>query len=372
MKKFNILLLGLLTVMGSLLMTSPVKAADPVVDQEFVPNFNNYGRYNSVFQTACTRFKPTKTTYATYFDLAVKSDRGADYPIRASFRSAVSDTIPGESILKYYNQTTFKNYAMSEGFSRFTAEDGKTITMNTSSNYFICIEQLWNDNATGWFYTNPASGKYSILGFPTDVPTYLDNVSFGFRTYGYNAETQSTPTTTVNGSNGSAPSTSTSSSISAPTGIGALYSATSKGISVTWSASKTIDITGYNVYRTTTTGKNYAKVGTAAKGVLQFVDGTVERNATYYYMIRAYKTTTESANSSEGSVTVPADAVIVPAVTSTPSGTVASTSDGSSGAILVMTPLTWSLLGLAVLLLGLLVYLICKRHKDSKKQAKKV
>lgn len=373
MKKIFTCMLGFVVIVGSFLFVTPVKASDPVVDQEFTPNFNYYGRDNSVFLRACSRFKPTKSTYATYFDLAVKNDRAGDYPIRASFRTAVSDTIPSETIYKYFIQTTFKNYAMSEGFSRFTAEDGKTSTMDTGKNYFICIEELWNDNATGWFYTNPASGKYSILGFTTDVPTYLENVSFGFRTYGYNPDPGQTPTvntggntnsnTTNNGSNGNAPSSNPSSSIAVPTSVAATYSAADKGVSVAWKASTTSNITGYQIYRTKTAGKSYAKVGTTTKSVLQYIDSTVEKNTTYYYIVRTYKDTSESYNSNEAKVDVPADAVIVAQTTNTPTVTPTTEVVGQESGI---NWWLWGGIGLLIILLGLLVFLIIRRKKQAK------
>lgn len=363
MKKIFIIL-GLFVAVGSLLITTPAKATDPVVDQQFTPNYNNYGRYNSVFLRACTRFKPTKSTYATYFDLAVKNDQGINYPIRASFRTAVSDTLPSETIYKYFIQTTFNNYAMSEGFSRFTAEDGQNTTMDTKNNYFICIEDLVNNNATGWFYTNPASGKYSLLGFTTDVPTYLNDVSFGFRTYGYDVSTDSSNTGTSGNTTqtGSSPSNNTSSSISKPTGLTATYSATAKAVSLTWKASPTTTVTGYNLYRSETSGKSYTKVTSTTKTTLTYNDTGVTAGKTYYYVVRAYQGTAESSSSNESSVVVPSDAVIA---TTTPTHKIIDTSSSDSGSTVrfLMTPYSWALLGLALVLLALLGYLLYRRYK---------
>ena len=380
MKKFS-LFLGLMLILASFLMPTPkaVAITEPVVDKEFTPGFNYYGRDNSVFLSACTRFTPARSSHTNYFDLAVKNDQGAGYPIKASIRAGWSSEAPNETSLKAYTQSTFNNYAMGQGFSRFVSNDSETISLTVGTYYWICIDDLANNNATGWFYTASVADGYSRMGYPGDVQTPF-NGSFGYRTFAYEPSTPAddlsggtTPSGTTTGTtganttgnskiaNGAAPSSKISSSIAKPTNLTATYSAESKAVVISWKASATTTIGGYNLYRSITTGKDYIKIADTGKTTVTYSDSKINANTTYYYMVRAYKDDFESASSDEASALVPADALVgANAKTTTSAST---TADNNK---FEMTTLLWILSGAGILLLGILLLLILRRKRQAK------
>jgi hypothetical protein len=76
-------------------------------------------------------------------------------------------------------------------------------------------------------------------------------------------------------------------------------------VSVSWNASSSPGVTNYNVYRSTTSGGPYARVGWRVSGS-SFTDTSVQAGATYFYVVTAVTTTNvESVVSSEIKVTVP-------------------------------------------------------------------
>ncbi|MFL5346830.1 MAG: S8 family serine peptidase [Hyalangium sp.] len=81
-----------------------------------------------------------------------------------------------------------------------------------------------------------------------------------------------------------------------PTGVSATASGNNR-VDVSWAAN---GATSYNIYRSTTAGGPYTRVGTAVSS--PFTDSTVSGGATYYYVVRAVNCA-ESAKSTEVSVT---------------------------------------------------------------------
>lgn len=372
MKKLFFCLFVLIFALPAFLLPLKTEAADLVVDKEFLPGFNVYGRYNSVFISSCTRFAPGKSSYASYFDLAVKNDQGAAYPMRASIRGAASSTVPAAATLKSYVQTTFNNYAMpGNSLSRFSATDGAGLTLTVGAYYFVCIDDLANNNATGWFYTASVSGGYSRQGYPGDVQSTFDG-SFGYRMYAYtsptpggsnsNSSSGGSKTTSSNVALGGAPGTNISKSIVAPSNLAALYAADKKAVDLAWTASTTTTIGGYNIYRSETTGSGYLKVGETDKATTIFSDPEVTLGKTYYYMVRAFKSGAESVDSNEAKVTA--------AVAEN------TNVNSASGATATKTltpwykkPLFWIIFALVLILLGLAIFLFI-RHRKKQKQAK--
>lgn len=377
MKKLTIFLGAMLLALPLFVMPASTKAADPVVDKEFVPGFNVYGRYNTVFISACTRFTPAHTTYASYLDLAVKNDQGAGYPMKVTLRTALAADMPNTSALKSYTQTTFNNYAMAGNlFSRFTANDGQGLTVTAGSNYFICMDDLANNNATGWFYTASVSGGYTRMGYSGDVQNTF-NGSFGYRTYyipatqdggtpGSTPATTGTTTTPTTGNSkvaqGSGPSTNISSAIKSPSGLTATHIISTKSVNLAWTASTTTAIGGYNVYRSETTGTGYTKIGDTGKTTLAFSDTAVTSEKTYYYMVRAYKDNAESANSNEASAQVKTASTDI---------SVTTTSETSVKNIpWYKNRQVWLIAGLSILMLGmiaLLILIVIRRRRAEKK-----
>ncbi|MBN2477663.1 fibronectin type III domain-containing protein [Candidatus Micrarchaeota archaeon] len=88
--------------------------------------------------------------------------------------------------------------------------------------------------------------------------------------------------------------------------------AVSSGIQLTWDASETANVAGYNVYRSQTSGETGTKLNPALLTTNTYTDETVENGATYYYTVR----TVDSSGSEEQNT----NQVSATASTSPPSG----------------------------------------------------
>ncbi|MBZ5668263.1 MAG: hypothetical protein LAO04_00830 [Acidobacteriia bacterium] len=77
---------------------------------------------------------------------------------------------------------------------------------------------------------------------------------------------------------------------------------------LTWVASATSGVTGYNIYRGTTSGGPYpTKLNSSPVSGTTYTDDTVQAGETCYYVVTAIASdgVTESAYSDEASATVP-------------------------------------------------------------------
>jgi fibronectin type 3 domain-containing protein len=76
-------------------------------------------------------------------------------------------------------------------------------------------------------------------------------------------------------------------------------------VSLNWNSS-TSSVSGYNVYRSTTSGSGYAKVNTSLVSGLTYSDSTVQSGTTYYYVTTSVDSSgTESNNSNEAQAIIP-------------------------------------------------------------------
>jgi len=76
-------------------------------------------------------------------------------------------------------------------------------------------------------------------------------------------------------------------------------------VALSWIAS-TSTVSGYNVYRSTVSGTQYAKVNSSLVGGLAYTDGTVLGGTLYYYVTTAVDASgNESGNSNEVSANIP-------------------------------------------------------------------
>jgi len=86
----------------------------------------------------------------------------------------------------------------------------------------------------------------------------------------------------------------------------AVSNATASQVSLTWTASASTTVVGYNVYRGTTSGGPYTKVNLAIVAAPAFTDMSVASGTTYYYVVTAVDPgNLESINSNEVSATTP-------------------------------------------------------------------
>ena len=76
-------------------------------------------------------------------------------------------------------------------------------------------------------------------------------------------------------------------------------------VSLTWTAS-TSTVSGYNVYRSTTSGSGYAKINATLVPAVNYSDPTVQNSITYYYVTTAVDSSgNESTYSNEASAVIP-------------------------------------------------------------------
>ena len=93
-------------------------------------------------------------------------------------------------------------------------------------------------------------------------------------------------------------------SLAATAGDGEVY--------LSWTVSGSGDVTEQRIYRSTTSGSGYGLIQTIANNTTAtFTDTTVTNETTYYYVIRAFDATQESANSNEDSA-MPSASIVNP------------------------------------------------------------
>jgi Immunoglobulin domain/Immunoglobulin I-set domain/Abnormal spindle-like microcephaly-assoc'd, ASPM-SPD-2-Hydin len=80
----------------------------------------------------------------------------------------------------------------------------------------------------------------------------------------------------------------------------------SHSVTLTWTASASMGVTGYNVYRSTVSGGPYTKLTSPPVAATTYVDSAVQSAQTYYYVVTSVDSSgVESADSAEVSATVP-------------------------------------------------------------------
>ena len=104
----------------------------------------------------------------------------------------------------------------------------------------------------------------------------------------------------------------------APTGLAA--TAGNGQVTLDWADNTESDLSGYNVYRSTTQGSGYAKINSTLVLTSNYVDSTVINGTTYYYVVTAVDTgSNESVSSNEVSATPSsASAVFVTSIVKRP------------------------------------------------------
>ena len=104
-------------------------------------------------------------------------------------------------------------------------------------------------------------------------------------------------TVTVN-SNASSPATVSVS--------GSGVQSTTHSVALSWAASSSSGVTGYNVYRGTVSGGPYAMVSSSLVAATQYTDTTVQSGQTYYYAVTAVDSSNaQSAYSNQVAATIP-------------------------------------------------------------------
>jgi Cep192 domain 4/Abnormal spindle-like microcephaly-assoc'd, ASPM-SPD-2-Hydin/HYDIN/CFA65/VesB-like, Ig-like domain len=80
----------------------------------------------------------------------------------------------------------------------------------------------------------------------------------------------------------------------------------SHSVALTWTASTSSGVVGYNIYRSTVSGGPYVILDSAAVSADTYTDSSVQSGTTYFYVVRSVDNTgAESVNSSQVQATIP-------------------------------------------------------------------
>lgn len=307
MKKGLIYLsLGMSLILGLAFLSvnnSEAAAAGPTCN--FIPDDHSFTLWNGGTDNTLAE------SFTTTFDKVTKVDVKADS--LNGFTGSVTAAIyyEPEMGVSAITTRTFTNMSTTTEDYEFTFPTAADV--HSGVNYQLVLWLTNKAETSGTFYWRSVTDASCYPGGNIKINTTIDwpALDFGFQVYGYNNATP--PADVETGDNtgtGNTPSSNVSSSIAKPTTLAAEYSSdvTKKGVKLTWKASTTSDIDGYKVYRSVTKGKSYAKLTQIGKSILEYTDQTTEAGKTYYYIVRAYSGSAESASSNEASALVPADA----------------------------------------------------------------
>lgn len=137
--------------------------------------------------------------------------------------------------------------------------------------------------------TTDSSGRYTFTSLPNG--TYVVAVSKSGYTFA-----PATVSVTINGANSTGVNFS---GTAIPTPI-------SHTVSLSWNASTSSNIRGYNVYRADIAGGTYGKLTTTPVSSTAYVDSNVSSGRTYYYVTTAVNTSNvESTYSNQATAVVP-------------------------------------------------------------------
>lgn len=77
-------------------------------------------------------------------------------------------------------------------------------------------------------------------------------------------------------------------------------------VTLSWAASSSTGVVGYNVYRSTVSGRSYARITSSPDGNLSYTDSAVSAGQSYFYVVTAVdRTGTESTYSNQAQAVVP-------------------------------------------------------------------
>jgi len=197
--------------------------------------------------------------------------------------------------------------AVTNGWNDF---DFENITVTPGQTYTISVT---SDCGPHWKYGNNTYPDGEAIWQSMSQP----DEDYNFMTFGYDPETDDpeepadTGDTAEDETAGETATTETlgqeSASIAKPTSLTAKFSDEKNAVELSWKASSTADIDGYKIFRSESYSKGYVKIGDTKKDILTYLDEDYTAGKTYYYQVRAYKDSEQSASSNIASATVPSD-----------------------------------------------------------------
>jgi transcriptional regulator CtsR len=198
------------------------------------------------------------------------------------------------------------NATTSSGVTIPTAPSGLIATAAGSTQ----INLSWTDNSTnedGFKIERKTGvgGTYAqIATVGVNVTSYPNTGLSASTTYYYRVRSYNTAGDSAYSNEANATTTSGGTVPSAPSSLGAT-AVSSTQINLTWIDNSTNE-TGFKVERKTGAGGTYAQIATPGANATSYSDTTVSPSTTYYYRVRAYNGTGDSAYSNEANATTPA------------------------------------------------------------------
>lgn len=171
-----------------------------------------------------------------------------------------------------------------------------SVNTGSSSTQGVTVTNTGNANVTISQVTASGTG-FTLSGASTPV-TLTPNQNLAFSVI-FSPSSAGSVTGTV---------TVTSNATGSPTSItlsGTGVQTTSHTVTLNWNAS-TSTVSGYNVYRSTTSGTGYVKINGALVTALTYTDSAVQSATTYYYVTTAVDSSgTESTDSNQVTAIIP-------------------------------------------------------------------
>ena len=179
----------------------------------------------------------------------------------------------------------FSTTSLSFGNVDTGSSSSQSVTITNSGNTSVTISQISESGA-----------GFTLSGTATPVTlTAGQKMTFGVE-FSPTSTGSDTGTVTVTSNATGSPATVSLSG----TGASASHTAT-----LTWTAS-TSTVSGYNIYRSTTSGSGYAKMNSGLVAAVTYTDTAVENGVTYYYVVAAVDSSgLESVYSNQATAVIP-------------------------------------------------------------------
>jgi fibronectin type 3 domain-containing protein len=258
----------------------------------------------------------TASTGATGYDVKRATTSGGPYTQLAQVAAPTSNGYVDSSVTNgttyYYVVSTLTAAGSSANSPQVsatpTASGGfpaaPTNLTATPGNAMVTLAWTASAGATGYSVkrATTSGGPYTVLAAPTSNG-YTDSSVTNGTTYYYVVSALAAAGESAN----SAQVFATPNASGVPPAVPANLTATPGNavVTLTWTAS--MGATGYNVKRATTSGGPYAQL--AAPSSNGYTDSSVTNGTTYYYVVSAFNSTGESANSAQVSATPQAPGV---------------------------------------------------------------
>lgn len=178
------------------------------------------------------------------------------------------------------------------------ADQGGSITLNwtvsTSTTPAITAQRIYRSTTSGSGYTLLATISNNTTATYVDA-TAVTGTSYYYVIRAYNGaqESANSNQATAIAVDNIAPN--------APTALAATPG--NAQVSLAWTLSSSTDVTAQRVYRSITSGSGYTLLASVSSTATLYLDTTAVNSTTYYYVIRAFDGTQESANSVQASAT---------------------------------------------------------------------